>query len=79
MRNGPYAWPGGYPCFFVMSDGDSMSFDAAKENIREILEAIRDRSNNGWRPLALEINYEDPDLLCCHTGERIESAYTENE
>lgn len=20
MRNGPYAWPGGYPLFFVMGD-----------------------------------------------------------
>jgi len=21
MRHGPYAWPGGYPCYFIMGDG----------------------------------------------------------
>jgi hypothetical protein len=88
MRNGPYAWPGGYPCFFVMSDGEAISFKAAKENIREILEDLRaycdDYRSSGfayttdWRPIAFEINYEDASLYCAHTGERIESAYAED-
>jgi hypothetical protein len=33
-----------------------------------MLEALRDRSRNGWRPVALEINYEDGELYCCHSG-----------
>jgi hypothetical protein len=24
VRNGPYAWPGGYPLFFVTSDGAAL-------------------------------------------------------
>src|SRR6187399_1426285 len=79
MRHGPYAWPGGYPVYFIMEDGDCLSFKAARENRRTLLDAIAEwrdnpRVRSGWRPVALEINYED-DLTCCHTGEQIESAY----
>lgn len=77
-RAGPYAWPGGYPVFFVTSDGGALSFKAAKQERRNILEAIAHKQNDGWRVVASEINWEDPDLLCDHTGERIESAYAED-
>jgi hypothetical protein len=74
-----YAWPGGYPLYFVMSDGESMSVKSAWENRRELFQAWRDFADNkhersGWRPVAVEINYED-DLCCCHSGEPIETAY----
>ena len=75
MRNGPYAWPGGYPCYFITIDGAALSFKAAKADRRLILEAIRDRDNSGWRVVALDINYENGDLVCDHTGEAIEAAY----
>jgi len=84
MRNGPWAWPGGYPCYFVMSDGEAMSFDAARENCRLILEAIRDEDergrpySSGWRVIGVDANWEDEDLRCCHSGERIPSAYGED-
>ena len=79
VRNGPYAWPGGYPCYFVTSDGAVLSFKAAKQERRNILEAIRDQDRSGWRVVAVDINWEDPDLFCDHTGERIESAYAEDD
>jgi hypothetical protein len=75
LRNGAYAWPGGYPMFFITSDGGALSFGAAKSESRNIMEAIADKSNNGWRVVACDINYEDADLVCDHTGETIESAY----
>lgn len=82
IRNGAYAWPGGYPLYFVMSDGEAMSFAAGKKERRCILEALRDYQTNkhersGWRPVAIEVNWEVPDLYCAHTNERIESAYAE--
>ncbi len=77
MRNGPYAWPGGYPCFFLMADGEALSFKAAKDNRRAILEAIRDYGPDDWRPVAFDVNWEDTTLRCAHTGESIESAYGE--
>lgn len=78
-RAGPYAWPGGYPCYFITNDGAALSWKAAKSERRNILEAIRDQDTSGWCIVAVEINYEDGDLLCDHTGERIPSAYAEPE
>lgn len=75
----PYAWPGGYPRYFVMSDGEAMSFEGAKENQAQIETAITERSRDTWRVEGCDINWEDPDLFCCHTGKRIESAYAEDE
>lgn len=84
MRYGPYAWPGGYPCYFIMSDGEALSFATARTELRSILEALRDyhtnqREASGWRPVALDINYEDGALFCTHSGERIESAYAKED
>lgn len=76
MRNGPYAWPGGYPMFFWTADGGALSFAAVKKNRRIILEAIAgDCRSSGWRVNALEINWEEQDLFCDHTGQKIEAAY----
>ena len=80
-----YAWPGGYPTFWLMADGAICAFAVAKTERRSMLEALRDYEtvgnsyNNDWRPVALEINWEDGDLYCDHTGERIESAYARKE
>jgi hypothetical protein len=75
MRHGPYAWPGGYPCYFVTSDGAALSFKAARENCRLILSAIHCRTPDEWLVVEMDINWEDSQLTCDHTGERIESAY----
>jgi hypothetical protein len=77
LRNGPYAWPGGYPLYFVAGDGEAMSFDAVRGNFREICRAMLCQwGNRDWRIVGHEINWENEDLYCAHTGERIESAYT---
>lgn len=75
MRHGKYAWPGGYPCYFVTSDGESLSFEAAKDNLRLILDSIANRASDGWRIVGMSINWEDNDLICADTGKKIESAY----
>lgn len=77
MRQGPYAWPGGYPLYFFTSDGAALSFEAAKKERRLILDSIANRLNDGWRVVGLDVNWEDESLFCDHTGERIESAYGE--
>ncbi len=77
MRSGAYAWPGGYPRYFITSDGGALSFKAARAELRNILESIRDQSNDGWRVVAVDVNWEDKNLYCDHTGDRIESAYGE--
>ena len=71
----PYAWPGGYPMFFLTSDGEALSFAAAKSQRRNVLEAIAGGYRDGWRVVGVDVNWEDADLMCAHTGEAIESAY----
>lgn len=80
LRNGPCAWPGGYPLYFVMSDGAALSFQAAWAEWRNIVSAhLRCDETGGWMVAGIETNLEDPDLFCAHTGQRIPSAYAEDE
>jgi len=77
IRNGAYAWPGGYPLYWLMADGEACAFDVAKSERRQMLEAIAERKirpHDQWLPIALEVNWEDADLYCAHTGKKIESA-----
>lgn len=78
-RLGPYAWPGGYPMYFVTSDGAAISWNAARYNRRYILQALAHRNDRTWCIVGVEINWEDPALFCDDTGERIPSAYAEDE
>lgn len=78
LRHGPYAWPGGYPVFFITNDGAALSYEAVKAERQQVVRAIGHRDSfSGWRVVAMDINWEDADLRCEHTGERIESAYGE--
>ena len=79
LRNGQWAWPGGYPLYFITSDGAALSFDAVRSEYRLVINAIRHRLNDGWRVIGCDINWEDSDLYCDHTGQRIESAYADDE
>jgi len=79
MRNGQWAWPGGYPLYFITSDGAALSFDAVRSEYRQVINSIRHRMNDGWRVVAVDINYEDSGLYCDHTGQRIQCAYGDDE
>jgi hypothetical protein len=79
LENGPYAWPGGYPVFFITSDGGALSFKSVKEEYDQIAESIENNLNDGWRVEAADVNWEDPELYDDHSGERIESAYAEDD
>jgi len=74
IRN-KYAWPGGYPLYIVMSDGEALSCDAARDNWRQIVRATLAGWRDDWKAEGVDINYEDTSLFCAHTGARIESAY----
>ena len=80
LRSGKYAWPGGYPLYFVTSDGGVLSFEAARAEWRQIVWAhLNNATRCGWHLAGVDVNYEDPYLECEHTGARIESAYAEEE
>lgn len=75
---GAYAWPGGYPCYFICEDGQALSWKAVEENQGLIRDAIISGADPQWRVVGMEINLEDTTLTCAHTGARIESAYGED-
>jgi len=75
IRAGKYAWPGGYPCYFITSWGDPLSFEAVRENFYLVLDAVKHQYADGWCVVGVEVNWEDQDLICAHTGKKIESAY----
>lgn len=79
LRNGQYAWPGGYPLYFVMDDSEPMCFDCVRAEYRLISQTVTHRYNDGWRVVACDTNWEDPDLQCAHCNKPIESAYGSDE
>jgi hypothetical protein len=77
LRAGPYAWPGGYQLFFITRDGAALSFAAVREQFRNVCWDFLEDASTGWRIDGLDINYEDADLRCDHTGELIPAAYAD--
>lgn len=66
---------GGYPLYYLSKDGGVLSSEAVDENI----DLCRDPNDPQWFIVAAGVNWEDPCLYCDHTGNRIESAYAEEE
>ena len=75
---GKYTSYGCYPLFWLCSDGETLSYEVCRANAARIARSIRDGSNDGWRVVACDANWEDPAMYCAHTNERIESAYAED-
>lgn len=83
----PYAWPGGYPTYVLMADGEACCIKCARSEARIILQVIRINEHENtypqfdpeWLPIAHEVNWEDDSLYCANCNARIESAYGENE
>ena len=70
-----YAWPGGYPIFYLTRKGNVLCPECAFEQERE-----EDSFQDELDPIeAHDVNWEDPTLYCDECCERIESAYAEEE
>ena len=69
-----WAWPGGYPLYYVCTDGGVLCSKCVNDNIKMTSDPEAERD---WRVVGVDINYEDNELFCDHCGERCESAYCE--
>jgi len=67
---------GCYPRFGILSDGETICPDCCRAEISSIMAAD---FHDGWLLVDDCVNYEDSDLLCCHCGEKIPSAYGDDE
>jgi hypothetical protein len=79
LRYGSHTDLGGYPLYFITGDGAALSFDAVRSKLRNVIWSIQNKVNDGWRVVAVDINYEDADLYCAHTNNKIPSAYGEDD
>ena len=79
LRHGKYAWPGGYPLYFITSDGCALSFETVRAELRNVIDSIKRKINDGWRVIGCDVNWEDADLVDDHTGNPIESAYGDDD
>lgn len=79
VRAGKYTSIGCYPVFFLCSDGGVLCPTCARKEAKQIIGAILDGDSSGWRVVAHDANWEDPELMCDHCNERIESAYAEDD
>lgn len=70
-----YAWPGGYPLFYVTSDGAALCPACMTKERAQIFRSTHEHARDGWAVEGVDVNYEDDSLFCDHCGKQIESAY----
>lgn len=76
IRSNGYAWPGGYSMALLMSDGDCIDAQSARENYRRIREAMRARDrDSAWTPEMTFVHWEGDPIICAHSNRPIESTY----
>ena len=66
-----YAWPGGYPLYYVDRDGAALCAVCAGHAAGD--------SDFRRRPCAVDANWEDAEMFCADCSGRIESAYAEDD
>ena len=71
-----YAWPGGYPLFYVTQDGGTLCPDCA--NSAESKGLTDDPDDTQWYIIACQANWEDESLYCDNCSDYIEFAYGDN-
>lgn len=79
LREGKFTSLGSYPKFWVTADGSVLSYEAIMQCPMRYLRAT---GRAGWHEpdyqvVGCDVNWEDRELYCDDTGERIESAYAE--
>jgi hypothetical protein len=62
-----YAWPGGYPIYYIDSNNSVLCPDCAR--------AEESSKAQIFTITAADVNYENDDLYCDECSKRIESAY----
>src|SRR6266581_3178159 len=69
-----------YGTFFVTNEGEVLSVKAVKNNIKDVIRAIKFPDNNStWKLTYCDINWENQELYCEETNERIEPIYSVEE
>lgn len=89
-----YAWPGGYPIFYLDGENNCLCPKCANESRAKYVEdvlgemcawCLGEEVYTSWcmsskeLPIAADANWEDPHLYCDNCNQRIESAYADDD
>ena len=66
-----YAWPGGYPLYYLTKDCGVLCPKCANDHLARTL----DPDDDQFFVVAQEVNWEDQDMHCDHCGAHIKPAY----
>lgn len=75
LRAGAYTHIGLYTLYFIAADGQPLSFQAVRDNFKEVLSAMKKTGDREWSIIGMDVNYEDNDLFCSHTNKQIKPSY----
>jgi hypothetical protein len=70
-----FAWPGGYPIFYVTKDCGVLCPNCANEN--KLLTLTK--QDHQWFIIGSDINWEDETMYCDNCNRHIVSAYGDDE
>ena len=76
-----WAWPGGYPVYYLTEDGSVLCPGCARMVEADHLDTPYDDGtfDPQWRIIAADINWEDTELYCDHCCDRIPSAHADTQ
>ena len=63
-----YAWPGGYPIFYLTSENDTLCSVCATE-------ALDNEEWDEWKPSTYGVHWEGSPLFCSECNAEVEKAY----
>ena len=76
LRAGDTSQWGGYPLYFITSDGAALSFESVRKELPQVIYSIANGlRSDGWHVCTTAVNYENRDLVCDHSGQPIACAY----
>lgn len=71
-----YAWPGGYPLYYLTSDCSVLCPDCVNSEIDRVDAEMRDpERHNQFQVVAVDVHWEGEPMQCEHCNAEIESAY----
>jgi hypothetical protein len=75
LREGQYAFPGGYAVIAYTSDGAALCNKCIKENLSSVLWSIRHNASDGWKVCGLDLYYgveDNGETYCDNCGKNWE-------
>ena len=71
-----YAWPGGYPIYYITKDCGVLCAGPECANGPEARQADSEcPDDDQWLVIAADVHWEGEPMVCDHCGSEIESAY----